>query len=174
MSSSSSVATFCFHLCFMIWPSSCLVSLQTRSSEYLEPLRNRQSVAIQLRSCLLYKSFSALFLVTIRVFCAFLDWMYSFFDSYRSSSLNRSYLGSYSSFSLMFPLCPGLSGVSVHSITTSSPFHRLYSDLCDLLRLHLLWTRSYLPIVDPGISSKHTFWYATSVWCSLRSSIGIL
>ena len=69
-----------------------------------------------------YKTFSTLFLSTMRVFCAFLDRMYSLFDFYRPSSLNCSYLCSFSPFSLMCPLCLGLSGVSVHSTTTSSRF----------------------------------------------------
>ena len=50
--------------------------------------------------------------------------MYSFSDSYRSSSLSRSRLRSYFPFLLMSPLCPALSGVSVHFSTTSSRFSR--------------------------------------------------
>ena len=115
--------------------------------KFLEPLRNRQIVAIQLR----YASIREFFPII-----------------YRSLRVSRSectvspYLvvclrifAHFFAHPLISPLIPDLSGVSVHFLQLRL-FFAAFSDLCDLLRLRLLWTCSYHPTADSGISSKHT------------------
>ena len=97
--------------------------------------------------------FSFFFLVTMRRFYAFLELMYSLFDSFRSFSLIRLNLCSFARFRSC-PLSPCLSGVSVHFLSYNFVVSPNFSDFCDSDVNYYLRMRLYLSSVDPGTSSK--------------------
>ena len=101
--------------------------------------------------------FPTFFLVTMRVFCAFLDWMYSLFGSYRSSSLIRSNPRSFGC------LCSPFRSVLfwaefLYIFIQLRLAPRLFSDFLWLSCELLICIRPYFPIADLGISSKSFLW----------------
>ena len=144
------VATFVLS-CVLSWlRRSFLSPLQTRSFSYLGLLWNRLIVALQLRSCYRYEHF----FIFSQFFGAYLCLSESNVQSLRLLSLVFAHPLIPSLIGRSFPLFPVLSGVSVHSFYdfVISSFH---SDSCDFYGVYLSWLRPYLPIVNPGISSKH-------------------
>ena len=109
------VSTFVFP--FVLYGNHCASLLQRRLDRFqIHDHRGPSSNPSHRFSSYLIitESFAALFLVTMRLFYAFFNEMYSLFGSNRLFSLICSYSRSFPQSSLIFPPFLGLSGVSVH------------------------------------------------------------
>ena len=142
------VMTFCFCLRFMLEPSSCLASLQTRSLNIWAVMKpsdrgGTTSVMPSLQESALRMT-------------AFLRFSHRFLGldvhSLRILSLVCAFFARFSlirPLSPCLPLIPTMSGVCVHSLITSFLLPSPHSDIGDFYDDYLL-DASIFSIVDPG------------------------
>ena len=161
---------FCFVMSCFVGPLVVSVTSADSILSYSSRYKTIRSQLYNFVSCLHHKSF---FLTSTSFFAYFmplLGWMYSLFVSYRSFLRLFAHICAHSACFCSFSLIPALSGVSVHSLTTSS-FLAGFSDSCDFYN-YVPPGCVFLFIVNPSISSKSRFLCVSAMFW--RSSIGFL